>query len=102
MRPVVVSQTGVGARIIPVDYLQVAFSVGVGVTVTGTVTFSIEHTYDDALNPAVTPIWFAPTADAGKTANYDKGFVTPIRAVRLNVTAGTGTAVMTVLQGDPR
>ena len=102
MRPVFVSQTCVGTRIVPVDYLQNRFLVGVGVVVSGTVTYSVQHSYDDVLNPAVTPVWFTATDFSGKTANFDGSYVSPIRGLRLNVTAGTGTATMTVLQGDPR
>lgn len=103
MRPSVVSKTGVGqTAVVPVDYLQSRFAVSAAGVVNGTVTFNIEHTYDDVLNPAVTPTWFAPAADSGKTANHDKGFTSPVRGIRGNVTAGTGTLTLTVLQGDPR
>lgn len=103
MRPVVVSKTGTGqTAVVPTDYMQISFAVSAAVVVSGTVTFNIEHTYDDVLDPAVTPTWFAPTADSGKTANYDKGYAFPIRGVRVNTTAGTGTVTLTVLQGDPR
>lgn len=94
MRPVTVSRTGVGAIGVLVDHQTTPFALGVGVIVSGTVTYNIEHSYDGTN-------WFAPAADSGKTAAYDKGFLTPILAVRTNVTAGTGTVTMTVLQGTP-
>lgn len=100
MRPVTVSKTGVGqTAIVPMDYALAHFSASAAVIVDGTVTFNIEHTYDNVLDSAVTPVWFAPAADAGKTANHDKAYSAPIRGVRANVTAGTGTVTMTVLQG---
>ena len=102
MRPVIVSQTGVGTKVVPVDYLQVPPRISAAGIVTGTATFNIEHTYSNVNDPTVTPVWFAPTADSGKSANYDKGFEFPIMGIRLNVTAGTGSVALTVLQGDPR
>lgn len=94
MRPVTISRTGVGAVSTLLDHQTAPFSVGVGVAVSGTVTYNIEHTYDGTT-------WFAPAADAGKTAAHDKGFVTPVYGIRLNVTAGTGSVTGTVLQGTP-
>ncbi len=102
MRPVKVSQTGTGNKIVPVDYMQCPPRISAAGTITGTVTYNIEHTYDNVNDPSVTPIWFDPAANSGKTANYDVGYEFPIMGLRLNVTAGTGTVVMTVLQGDPR
>lgn len=94
MRPITVSRTGVGAVSVPLDHQTVPFGVGVGVVVSGTVTYNIEHSYNGTN-------WFAPAADSGKNANYDKGFTHPILAVRVNVTAGTGSVTATVLQGTP-
>ena len=45
MRPQVISQTGTGSTAwIPLDYKQNPFNIGIGVTVSGTVTYTIEHT----------------------------------------------------------
>lgn len=103
MRPTQVSVTGVGASnaIIP-DYLVVPFAVGLGIKVTGTVTYSVQHTFDDPFvvgwNPA-TASWTDNTNLSAKTANADGNYAFPVRAIRLNVTAGTGTATLTVMQG---
>lgn len=95
MRPITVTRTGVGATTtVLLDWQNPSFAVGVGVVASGTVTFNIEHTYDGTN-------WYAPAADAGKTANHDKGYTTPVLGIRANVTAGTGTVTMTVLQGAP-
>ena len=94
MKPVSISRTGVGAVGMLLDYQTAPFSVGIGVAVTGTVTYNIEHSYDGTN-------WFAPAADSGKTAAYDKGFTTPVYGVRVNVTAGTGSVTATILQGTP-
>ena len=94
MRPVTISRTGVGTVVVLLDHQTAPFAIGVGAVVSGTVTYNIEHSYDGTN-------WFAPAADSGKTGNHDKGFVTPVAGIRINVTAGTGSVTATVLQGTP-
>ena len=103
MKPMSVSLTGTGTSSpVPVDYTQVGFVVGVATVVTGTVTYSIQHTYDDVLDGSVVPTWFTDTNLLGKTAHVDGSFVSLIRAVRINIISGTGSVRMTVLQGNSR
>ena len=103
MKPMNVSLTGTGTSSpVPVDYTQVGFVVSVAAVVTGTATYSIQHTYDDVLDASVVPTWFTDTDLLGKTANVDGSFVSLIRAVRINITSGTGSVRMTVLQGNSR
>lgn len=101
MRPIRVSQTGVGtSALIPMDYTQAPFSVGVGtVLASGTATWSVQHTFDDIQDSTVTPVWFDNTGISGVTANKDGNYAFPVRAIRLNVTVGTGTVYMILIQG---
>lgn len=100
MRPVTVSKTGVGqTAVVPVDYAAAYDATSAAAVVSGTVTFNIEHTYDNVLDSAVTPTWFALAADTGKTANHFREYLAPIRGIRANITAGTGSVTLTVLQG---
>jgi hypothetical protein len=100
MRPQVISLTGTGQSAwIPLDYKQSPFNVGMGCTVSGTVTYDIEHTFDDVYDASVTPIAFKNSTITGKSANFDGNYAFPIRAVRINNTAGTGTTTITLLQG---
>lgn len=95
-----VTQTGVGTSVwIPVDNKQACFGIGFGCVVSGSATYSIEHTFDDIQNASVTPTAFTHTSVANKTANQDGNYAFPIRAMRINVTAGTGSVTITVLQG---
>jgi hypothetical protein len=103
MKSVVLAQTGVGAsRWLLIDSHVTPVSVGIGVVVTGTVTYNVEYTYDDFLDPTVTVTAWSPgqlpAALHGATANQDGVITWPIRGVRVNVTAGSGTAAMTVIQ----
>ena len=99
MRPQVVSITGTGQSAwIPMDYKQSPFNVGFGVTVTGTVTYQIEHTFDDIYDLTITPVAFSHSTASG-SSNTDGNYAFPIRAVRITISAGSGTVKLTLLQG---
>lgn len=100
MRPtsVAVAATATSAPI-PVDWRNENFNVSVAVVKSGTNTYSVEHTYDDVFNSSVTPTWFTHATVAGLTVSSTGVYLSPVRAVRLNVTAHTtGTVTLTVLQ----
>jgi hypothetical protein len=100
MRPQVISLTGTGTTAwIPLDYKQSPFNVGLGAVVSGTITYDIEHTFDEVFDPDVTPTAFKHSTMTAKTANFDGNYAFPIRAVRINNTAGTGVTTLTILQG---
>ena len=100
MRPQELSITGTGVSAwIPLDYKQNPFNVGFGVVVNGTITYDIEHTFDDVFDSTVTPTAFKHSTLVSQTANKDGNYAFPIRAIRLNNTAGTGDTTLTILQG---
>lgn len=100
MRPQVITQTGTGSTAwLPLDYKQSPFNVGFGVTVTGTVNYTIEHTFDDVYDSTITPIAFSHSTAVTQTTNQDGNYAFPIRAVRVTVNSGTGAAKLTLLQG---
>jgi len=100
MRTSQVAVTGVRTSVwIPVDYTQNAFAIGFGCVVSGTVTYDVQHTFDDIQDPAVTPTAFTHATVSGQTTNKDGNYAFPIKAVRINITAGTGTVTITILQG---
>lgn len=85
---------------IPLDYKQNPFNVGFGVVLSGTATYTIQHTFDDVFNSTIIPTAFDHDTVAGKTTNEDGNYAFPVRAVRLNVTVWTsGTITATFLQG---
>lgn len=87
---------------IPINWRANNFAVGIGCVVpSGTLTYKVQHTFDDIYDSSVTPTWFDHASITGKTASSDGNYAFPVRAVRLNVTAYTsGSVVMTVLQAD--
>lgn len=99
MRPVTVSRTGAGSSpAAPLDHYQSPFNVGFGVVVSGTVNYTIQHTFDNVFDAAVTPTWFNHPTLISQAANADGNYAFPVRAVKVLVNSGSGTASMTVLQ----
>ena len=102
MRPVVLSVTGVGNSIPdPLDHYLTPFNVSLGVVVTGTITYTVQYTYDDVFaanyNPS-TGNWLPHPSLTAQTGTKDSNIAYPVRAVRLTTSAGTGTATLTVIQ----
>lgn len=84
---------------IPLDDNQAAFSATVAVAVSGTLTYTVEFTLDNVQDPTVTPVAF-PIGLVGETVSNSTYLRSPVKAVRLNVTAFTsGSATIGVRQG---
>jgi len=99
MRPIVISQTGTGSSSVAVlDHYQSPFNVGLGVVVSGTVNYTIQHTFDDVLDAAVTPTWFNHPTLASSAVSSDGNYAFPIRGVKVLVNSGSGSATATVIQ----
>ena len=103
MTPQVISLSAAGSTAwIPVDYKQNPFNIDVAVVLSNTpnLTYKVEYTLDDIFNPAITPTAFSHATLVGLTANGQAPITSPVRAIRLTITAWTsGTATMTALQG---
>lgn len=97
MKVQTVSKTGTGSSSALVMNTNISpFNVGFGVVATGTVTYSVQHTFDD---PAVGfTTWFSHPTVAGETANADGNYAFPVTGVKVLVTAGDGTATMNLIQ----
>ena len=99
MRPIVVTTSGVSISAPAVmDHYISPFNVGMGVVITGAATYTVQHTFDNVLDPSVTPTWFTHPTLSGLIANADGNYAFPVRAIRLNQTAGAGSAALTVIQ----
>lgn len=84
-----------------VDSNLAPFNIGFGVTIlSGTASYTVEHTFDDLRDTTITPTWFPHPFVAAQTANKDGNYAMPITAYRLNVTVSSGGSVrMVSLQG---
>ena len=99
--PLVVTQASAGTSAwIPLDDTKNPFQVGFGAAVTGTLTYTIEHTFDDVQNPAITPTAFPNATATAQTGNAQGNYTFPVTAVRINVTSFTsGSVTLTLVQG---
>lgn len=83
---------------------ELPFSVGIGVDLSpgASLTYTVEHTFDDVMSPTFNPgtaTWFPNTGLTAQTTDKDGNYAFPVTAVRLNVTAWTsGTVNFTVIQ----
>jgi len=87
----VVSVTGVAASSSIKVLNHNPVHIGFGVVVSGTVTYTVQHTFDGTN-------WFDHEFVAGLSANADGNYAFPVSDIRLNVTAGTGTATLSLIQ----
>lgn len=97
MRAQNVSQTGIGSSSSLVMNTNISpFNVGFGVTVSGNVTYSVQHTFDD---PGVGfTTWFSHPTIASKTDAQDGNYAFPVTGIKLLVSSGNGTATISVVQ----
>jgi len=97
MKVQTVSKTGVGSSAALVMNTNISpFNVGFGVVVTGTATYTVQHTFDD---PAVGfTTWFSHPTVAAQTTNYDGNYAFPVTGIKVLVTSGDGTATMNLIQ----
>jgi hypothetical protein len=101
MRPVYVTVTGidVSAPIVVDQYISPA-NIGMSVQITGTATYVVQHTFDDPFSPTFTPgtaKWFNHPTLSG-SADADGNYASPPRAVRLSVSASTGSVRLALIQ----
>jgi hypothetical protein len=100
MRQQIAAQAGTGSsNVLIMDTYINPFNVGFGVVVTGTVNYTVQHTFDNP-QTVVSPTWFDHPTVAAKTANQDGNYAFPVAAIKVLVNSGTGTfsATLTVIQ----
>lgn len=95
MRPVTLTQTGAGSTngYVASSYIS-PFNIGFGVAVTGTVNYTVQHTFDGTT-------WYNHPTIASQTANTDGNYAFPVTQIRITVNSGGGTVVMTLIQAGP-
>lgn len=102
MRPIRVTQTAAGStNPVPLDMFCVPFNVSIGATVSGTVTYKLQYTYDDVQTKtyvASSGNWNDSIDMIAKTAAFNTAINNPVTAVRLTVTAGSGTVNGVIIQ----
>ena len=102
MRPVVLTTSGVSvSAVCPLDLHTAPGNTALGVVITAPATYTVQYTYDDVYSPTFNPgaaTWFPHATLVALSANGDGNFAFTPRGVRLNQTAGAGSAILTVMQ----
>lgn len=106
MRPIVqnVSDASLGVKYgntIPLDVFISPFNTSLSVTVTGTVNYTVQYTFDDVQASGWTPAsgsWVDHPSLTSKTASLDSNLAYPATAVRIALNSGNGSVRFTVIQ----
>jgi hypothetical protein len=105
MQPQVYSVTGTGSSDpFVVNTNTTPVNIGIAVVVSGTVNYTVQHTYDSPggsqpYNPqAGFTTWFDDATLAAQSTTKQTNILYPVTGVRLVVNSGNGTATMTVVQ----
>jgi hypothetical protein len=97
MRVQTVSQTGTGSsKPLVMNTNTNPFNVGFGVIVSGTVDYTVQHTFDDPSVGFTT--WFSHPTISGKTTNQDGNYAFPVTGIKVLVNSGDGTATIKLVQ----
>lgn len=92
-----VSQTGVGSSSAIVMNLNATpFNVGFGVIKSGTVDYTVQHTFDDPAGSLSN--WFPHPTVAAAIANADGNYAFPVTAIRVTMNSGDGTVTLKLIQ----
>lgn len=99
MRASRITQTGAGTTAwVSMDTWKAPFSASVACVVTGTVDYTVEHTFDDITDSNITVTAWANADITASIANDSAIYTYPVKAIRLKVNSGAGSVTMTTLQ----
>lgn len=82
------------SAVCPMDWRTCPFNVGIGVVVSGTVSVTVEHTFDGVT-------WFPNANVNAATSNTDTNYMFPVLQIRVTQNSGSGHTTTTVLQSGP-
>lgn len=93
-----VGTSGVGSSSTTVmDIYAMPFNAAIGCTVSGTVNYTVQYTFDNP-NVATALNWNNHATIASKSAAFDGVITSPVTAVRTLINSGTGTVTTNILQ----
>ena len=81
------------------DYKQSPFNMGIGLDVSGTISITIQHTFDDPFDKTLaysSRTWLNHSSLVSKTTDSDGNYAAPIRGIRVLVNSLTNGATVKV------
>lgn len=84
----------------PMNVNNTVVGVGIACYVTGTVNYTVYHTYDNIEDTTITPVWFQHGVSnmVNATGDQESNFVIPIGAVQVILNSGTGSVITRIIQ----
>lgn len=96
---IITAYASIGASAwVPMDTYRTPFSISCSAVISGSPTYNVEYTLDDVQNTAITPTAYSDFLVTGATANTNSATTIPVTAVRVNITSGSGSVTLTVIQ----
>ena len=84
------------------DYYDNPFAIGIGCVVSGTINYTVQHTFDEFYNTTANTFagatWFPNSGITAKAVNTDGNYAFAVSAIRILVNSGTGTVTGTFIQ----
>lgn len=112
MRPIVYTIVGGNGTqtyspVCPIDHYVSPANIALSVVVTGTITYTVQYTFDDVFAAGYNPNagsanWTAHPTLGTQTTTKDSNISYPVRGIRVispASPASTGTATLTIIQG---
>ena len=89
-----------GGTTILLNFNNVSVGIGFVCEVTGTVNYTVYHTYDDVYNSAITPVWLPHGVSnmVNATTTQESNFVIPVAAMQVILNSGSGSVNTVILQ----
>ena len=98
METSVTVSSAASSKWIPLNIRESGFKVSLGLEITGTGSYKVEHTFDN-IQTDTSPTVFTHSVLSGITASTDSNYDFPVRAVRLTCSSYTsGSATLKIIQ----
>ena len=98
METSVTVSSATSSKWIPLNIRGSGFKVSLGLEITGTGSYKVEHTFDN-IQTDTSPTVFTHSVLSGITASTDSNYDFPVRAVRLTCSSYTsGSATLKIIQ----
>lgn len=95
------------SRAYPIDTYNNPCNIGIGVVVTGSALYDVQHTFTDPFvidlnSSAAAGTWLNNSTLSSASTNSDTNYAFPPRAIRLGLrAAASATAVISIVQAGP-
>lgn len=79
---------------VPLNVYAAPFTTGIGVTITGTINFTVQHSFDDPQDVTITPVWFDTLDMDNKTTNSNGNYLAGARITRVKINSYNAGATL--------